>query len=72
MPGASMTVVVFLVLMAYLAQTSNVLINWINPNVSKNNFQYDMQFEPPFIPSDYQFDIAFGLGVPLDPSIGIY
>jgi hypothetical protein len=32
----------------------------------------DLDTAGTFVPGDYGFDMAFGIGVPLDPTIGYY
>jgi hypothetical protein len=72
LPGATATMFISSLLFIYFFIQTMTLINRNNPNVSKNNFQYDLSVEPPLDPSEYQYDMAFGLRDPLIPSIGSY
>ena len=60
------------ILMAYTAFKSYVLFNKVNPNISKAEFIRNLDSEGEFRPYKMGFDFAFGLGIPLDPSIGHY
>ena len=43
-----------------------------NPEVTKQGFIRNLDIEDEFKPMDYGFDLAFGTGMDLDPSIGYY
>ena len=60
------------VLSAYAIYKCYNLVNKINPNISKQSFMRDLSVEPQLEPASYGFDLAFGIGKTLDPSIGYY
>ena len=49
-----------------------ILLTKANPTVSKKGLVRDLETAGSFHPQDYGFDIAFGIGQPLDPSFGYY
>lgn len=61
-----------ILLAIYGAYKGNILINRLYPSVSMSMEVKDLDFEPELIPSDYGFDIAFGLGERLDSKYGYY
>ena len=70
--GAIVTAIVGLGIVAYALSRLQHMISRQDPVLSKKNFIRDLSGAPPFTPNEYGFDFAFGLGAPLDPSIGIY
>lgn len=70
MPGASVSIVVFAVILAYALYRAVILVNLDDTKVSKKSFLRDLDSEPPFRLFDQGFDIAFGLNNPIDPTYG--
>ena len=66
-PGAVTSLIVIIVLTAYAGYKCYNLVNKINPNVSKQSFIRGLSKDPSFKPGEYGFDLAFGIGTPLDP-----
>lgn len=48
------------------------LLNRLNANVSKQDYVMNLNTQGPYQPQTMGFDFAFGIGGPLDPSIGYY
>ena len=71
-PGAIASIFVIAVLAAFSFYRVFIFLNRINPSVSKQGFFRDLNQEPLYRPQDYGFDIAFGIGAPLDPKYGYY
>ncbi len=68
-PGASVSIVVFAVILAYAAYRSLILFTLEDTKVSKKSFLRDLDQEAPLRPFDMGFDVAFGIGAPIDPSL---
>lgn len=71
-PGAVMTILVFLMLLAYTTFRAVILLNKINPEISKKGMIRNLETTEAINPFDFGFDFAFGLSQPLDPSYGSY
>lgn len=77
-PGIIASCVLILIVLAFAIYRAIILFDRINPNVSQQSFLQDLsQADPyqPFVPTQDNgtaFDIAFGLGAPLDPTIAYY
>lgn len=68
---------IILMLLAFSSFKLYTLIYRINPNISEQSFWQNLNTAGTFQPQtqgndDNAFTFAFGLGVPLDPSIGYY
>ena len=72
MPGAFTSLVIVTLLIVYAVYRCNILFNRIDPQVSKQSFMRNLDLEGAIKPGEMEFDFAFGIGVPLDPSIGYY
>jgi hypothetical protein len=72
MPGASVSIVVFGVILAYALYRTIILVNLDDTKVSKKSFMRDLDEFPPFKPQDLGFEMAFGIRETLDPSIGFF
>lgn len=70
MPGAIVTCIVLITLLAFAAYKMEILVSKKGSDVSKQSFIKDLNVEPEMILSEYGFNVAFGLKKPLDPSIG--
>ena len=70
MPGAVVSVVVILVLLAFRIYRCIAFINRSDPNLSKQSFMRDLDSEEPLIPSRFGFNIGFGLRRDIDPTYG--
>jgi hypothetical protein len=44
----------------------------LNPNITLTTLIKTPDEDQPFSPQDTGFDFAFGLGAPLDPSLGFF
>lgn len=71
-PGAIATLFVFAVLLAYAIYKCYILLNRINPEINKKSLIRDLNMAGPYVPTDFGFDLAFGVGQPIDPTIGFY
>lgn len=71
-PGAVASVIIISVLTGYALFRLFILGNRMYPNISKQTQNRDLAKEDYFQPWEFGFDMAFGLGVPLDPDIGFY
>lgn len=68
-----MSVIVMLMLGAFAAYKFIVLVNKIEPDVSKKDNKRDLGGEPPYIPHKFGFDFAIGMrGGDLDYRMGYY
>ena len=69
-PGAIMSLIVILTILAFSTYKSIVFVTKQDPNVSKQVFTRDLDHEGPLYPKDYGFNLAFGLKRPIDPKYG--
>jgi hypothetical protein len=70
--GGISSIVVLLAVLAFMIFRGNVLLNKEGTIINKNSFIKELNQQPEFNPWNFGFDVAFGIGVPLDPSIGFY
>jgi hypothetical protein len=61
-----------ILLVIYGAYKGTILVYKLYPSVSMQLEVLDLGEEPTLVPADFGFDIAFGLGEPLDPKYGYY
>ena len=69
-PGAIVTLLVVAMTLAYGIYRAYILMTLNGTNVSNQSYLYDLTQLDPYTPNDYGFDIAFGVGGALDPTIG--
>ena len=55
---------------AYAIYRAYILITLNGTNVSNQSYLYDLSQMEPYYPSNYGYDIAFGVSGPIDPTIG--
>jgi hypothetical protein len=67
-----MSLLLLILMIVYGAIKANILFNRLYPNISMQTQIIDLDLEPQLTPSEYGFDIAFGLGDTLDPKYGYY
>ena len=67
MPGAIVSVIVLLTIIAFSIYRCIVFVTKQDPNLSKQSFTRDLDIEGPLYPKDFGFNIAFGLKRPIDP-----
>jgi hypothetical protein len=72
LPGAVTSLVIIMTLLAFAVYRMMILVTRDDPEVSKQSFMKDLDAEPALIPSDFGFEVAFGLSRDLDPTIGRY
>ena len=72
MPGAIVTCLVLVTLLAFASYRLFILTTRLDPDVSKQSFIQDLDIEPAMILDDYGFNLAFGLKNPLEPSVGSF
>lgn len=70
--GALVSLGLMLLLLAYTAYRLFYLVHRYNPTVTKTTLIRSVDEEIDFRPQDFGFDFAFGLGVPLDPTVGYF
>jgi len=75
--GSLLSLAIIFMLMSFGGYKLFILISRDNPDVSQQTFLRDLDSEPPLIPYNDSvkvggFDIAFGVGRPIDSSIGYY
>lgn len=63
---------VMFLMVAFSVYRLIIFVNKDDPSVSKQSFMRNLDQEGPLAPNDFGFDIAFGLGTPLDRSLGFY
>jgi hypothetical protein len=68
--GASISWVIVLIMLAYSAFRAYYLVNRLAPGVNKLSLIRPPEEDISFTPKETGFDFAFGLGKPLDPTIG--
>ena len=68
-PGTIASIILFLVVLTYAALKGNILFNKLSPTVTKDSFFNDLDTAGSFDPFNYNFDIAFGTGELLDPTL---
>ncbi|TNV83940.1 hypothetical protein FGO68_gene12437 [Halteria grandinella] len=71
-PGAIVSCIVQLLMIAFTIYRLIIFVNKDDPSVSKQSFLRNLDGEDPLHPNEYGFNLAFGLGVPMDRSIGYY
>ncbi len=69
-PGALVSLFILFIGFAYGAYRGFVLITLNDTNVSNASYLYDLDQLGAYYPSDYGFDLSFGIGTPLDPTLG--
>lgn len=72
MPGAFTTLVLLFIVIVYAALKINGMVYRYSPKVTKQSFQRDLSLAGSLQPFELGFDIAFGIGVFLDPAVGYY
>jgi hypothetical protein len=70
--GAIVSLLILLMITAFGSYKAYVLITRNNTTVSLKSFQRDLDVAGSYTPGASGFDMAFGIGVDLDPSIGSY
>jgi hypothetical protein len=70
--GGVSSVFVILTVFAFFVFRFNIMIHKEGTIINKNSFIIKLSKEPEFNPWKLGFDVAFGIGMPLDPSIGYY
>ena len=77
--GGLLSMLLIFVLLSFSIYKTSLMISRSNPNVSQHVFMKDLDTEPPFTPYSNDstsqvggFDFAFGLGRPIDETIGHY
>lgn len=70
MPGALVSIIVLLTMLAFSAYRCVVFVTRDGPELSKQSFTRDLDHEEALVPRDYGFNIAFGLKRPIDPNYG--
>lgn len=77
-PGVIASCIVIIIVLAFAIYRAMILFGRIDPNVSQKSFLEDLDLAEPFMPfqpsseNGTAFDVAFGLGAPLDPTIAYY
>ncbi|CDW84258.1 UNKNOWN [Stylonychia lemnae] len=69
-PGASVSIIVIAVILAYAIYRAFILVTLGDTQISKKSFLRDLDTVGPFSPQNQGFDFAFGIGKPLDPTYG--
>lgn len=72
MPGAVASIFIITMLLAYTSYRAYVLFTKADPQISKSSFMMDLNQEGPFNPTEYGFDLAFGIKEPLPAKYGRY
>lgn len=72
LPGAMASFLVLMTLLAFATYRMIILVTRDNPNVSNQSYMRNLDLEPPLIPADFGYDLAFGLPKVIDPTIGKY
>ena len=67
-----MTITLILAIIAYSISKGMNLFYRLSPQISREAYVRNLDFEGAFQPGLLGFDIAFSVGVPLDPTIGNY
>lgn len=70
MPGAIVSVMVILVILAFSIYRCIAFVTRSDPSLSKQSFMRDLDSEGPLIPSKFGFNIGFGLKRDIDPTYG--
>ncbi len=70
--GASVSWIIFIVIIAYSAYRLVYMVERRNPSVARLSTIRPPEEDLPFKPQDMGFDFAFGLDQPLDKSIGYF
>jgi len=66
-PGAIVSVIVILTILAFSSYKCIVFITKQDPSVSKQSYSRDLDHEGSLNPKHFGFSIAFGLKRPIDP-----
>ena len=72
MPGAIVSIIVLLVILAFGIYRCIAFVNKQDPSLSKQSFMRDLDSEGPMLPSKYGFNIGFGLKREIDPRYGSF
>lgn len=70
--GAVVSSIVLIVMLAFSLDKLFIFVNKQNPNISTQVYLADLNVAEAMRPTDYGYDIAFGLNKTLDPSIGYF
>lgn len=70
--GAAVSFVLILILLGFGIFKAYYLFSRFNPEVTKISLLRDMSLGEIFDPAETDFDFAFGLNTPLDPTIGYF
>ena len=68
--GASISWVIVIIMLAYTIFRLHYMVNRLSPSIAKTTLIRDPNADAPFKPQETGFDFAFGLGKPIDPTIG--
>lgn len=68
-PGAFASILVISIVLVFGVYRSFIMVNRINPDVSKKSFLRDLNVAENYSPQDLGFDFAFSPNAPLDPTI---
>lgn len=71
-PGAFVSLLLIFILSAYAIYRGVILINKMNPEVSKKSFLRDLNLAGEFHPADSGFNFAFQTTKPIDTSIAYF
>ena len=71
-PGAFMSLLLVLILLAYSIYRGVILINKMNPDVSKKSFLRDLNLAGEFQPYESGFNFAFNTKKSIDPTIAYF
>lgn len=70
--GAAVSLAIIVILCVYFGYLLFLMITRQQTIVASSEFVLDLNMEESFTPSSVGFDFAFGIGAPLDPTIGYY
>ena len=68
--GASISWIIVFIMLAYTAFRGYYLVNRLSPGIAKTSLIRPPEDDIAFKPQETGFDFAFGLGKPLDPTLG--
>ncbi len=67
MPGAFVTVIVLLIILAFATYRTIVFVTRDDPDISKQSYMRNLDREGELYPGDFGFQLAFGLEKSLSP-----
>ncbi len=70
--GAMMSTIIWIIVIAYTIYRFYYMILRLNPNIARTTLIKTADEDEPFNPQETGFDFAFGLGAPLDPTLGFF